>query len=43
VEQWDKEEDMETTFLKINKNKIQYRIQWEKKKMDTQFLTTTKQ
>jgi hypothetical protein len=39
VEQW--EEGMETTFFK--KKKIQYRIQWEMKKMDTQFLTPTKQ
>jgi hypothetical protein len=31
------EEGMETTLLK--KKKIQYRIQWEMKKMDTQFLT----
>jgi hypothetical protein len=39
VERW-KEEGMETTLLKIT---IQYRIQWEIKKMDTQFPTSTKQ
>jgi hypothetical protein len=40
VEQWEEEEGMETTLLK---NIIQYRIQREMKKMDTQFLTPTKQ
>jgi hypothetical protein len=40
VERWE-EEGMETTLLK--KKKIQYRIQWEMKKMDNQFLTSTKQ
>jgi hypothetical protein len=40
VEQWEEEEGMEITILK---KKIQYRIQWEMKKMDTPFLTSTKQ
>jgi hypothetical protein len=39
VEQWE-EEGIETTLLKII---IQYRIQWEKKKMDNQFLFPTKE
>jgi hypothetical protein len=40
VERWEEEKGMETTlFKKI----IEYRIQWEMKKMDTQFLTPTKQ
>jgi hypothetical protein len=33
VEQWEEEEGMETTLLKII---IQYRIQWEMKKMGNQ-------
>jgi hypothetical protein len=36
----EKKEGMENTLLK---KIIQYRIQWEMKKMDTQFLTLTKQ
>jgi hypothetical protein len=40
VKQWEEEEGMETTVLK---KIIQYRIQWEMKKMDIQFLTSTKQ
>jgi hypothetical protein len=40
VEQWE-EEEMETTLLK--KKPIQSRIQWEMKKMDSLFLTSTKQ
>jgi hypothetical protein len=39
VDCWEKEEGMESTLIK----KIQYRIQWEMKKIDTQFLTPTKQ
>jgi hypothetical protein len=39
VDQWKEEGGMETIFLK---KVIQYRIQWEMKKMDTQFLTPTK-
>jgi hypothetical protein len=38
VKQW-KEEEMEITLLKKT---IQYRIKWEMKQMDTQFLTSTK-
>jgi hypothetical protein len=34
------EKEMKTTLLK---KLIQYRIQWEKKKIDTQSLTSTKQ
>jgi hypothetical protein len=34
------EEGMETTLLK---KIIQYRIQWEMKKMDIKFLTSTEQ
>jgi hypothetical protein len=42
VEQWEEEEEeVENTLIK--KKKIQYRIQWEMKKMDTQFLNSTKQ
>jgi hypothetical protein len=37
---WEEEKGMETTLLKKT---IQYRIQWEMKKIDTQFLTPTKQ
>jgi hypothetical protein len=41
VEQLEEEEEgMETTLLK---KIIQYRIQWEMKKMNTPFLTSTKQ
>jgi hypothetical protein len=40
VEQREEEEGMETTFFK---KPIQYRIQWEMKKIDTQFLISTKQ
>jgi hypothetical protein len=40
VEQWEEEEGMETTLLK---KIIEYRIQWEMKKMDTKFLTLMKQ
>jgi hypothetical protein len=42
VEQWEEEEEegMETTVLK---KIVKYRIQWEMKKMDTQFLTSRKQ
>jgi hypothetical protein len=40
VELWEEEVGMETTLLK---KIIQYRIQQEIKKMDTQFLTSTKQ
>jgi hypothetical protein len=45
VEQWEKEEEVENTLLKkkIIIIIIQYRIQWEMKKMDIQFLTPTKQ
>jgi hypothetical protein len=39
VEQWEEEEGMETTVLK---KIIQYRIQWEMKKMDPHFLISTK-
>jgi hypothetical protein len=40
VELWEEEEGMETTLL----NKIiQFKIQREMKKMDTQLLTPTKQ
>jgi hypothetical protein len=37
MELWEEEEGMETTLLK---KIIQYRIQWEMKKMNTQFLKT---
>jgi hypothetical protein len=40
VEQWEEEGGMETILFK---KKIQYRIQWEMKKMDTKFLAPTKQ
>jgi hypothetical protein len=40
VEGWEEEKGMETIVLK---KKIQFRIQREIKKMDTQFLTSTKQ
>jgi hypothetical protein len=40
VEQREDEEGMETTILK---KKIQHRIPWEMMKMDTPFLTPTKQ
>jgi hypothetical protein len=39
VERWEEEEWMETTLLK---KIIQYTIQWEIKKMYTQFLTSSK-
>jgi hypothetical protein len=39
VWQWEKEEGMETTFPS---KLTQYRIQWEMKKMDSQYLTPTK-
>jgi hypothetical protein len=39
MEQQEEEEGMETTLKKT----IQYRIQWKMNKMDTQFLTSTKQ
>jgi hypothetical protein len=39
VERWKEEEGIETTLLKKT---IQYRLQWEMKKMDTQFLKSTK-
>jgi hypothetical protein len=42
VEQWEEGERMETTLLQ-KKKKIQYRTQWEMKKMYTMFLTSTKQ
>jgi hypothetical protein len=38
MEQWE-EEGMENTLLK---KIIQYGIEWEMKKMNTQFLTSTK-
>jgi hypothetical protein len=40
VEQWEKEEGMETNFLK---NIIQFKIYKEMKKMDTHLLTPSKQ
>jgi hypothetical protein len=41
VKGWEEEEGMKTT---LTKNKlIQYNIQWEVKKMDTQFPTPIKQ
>jgi hypothetical protein len=40
-ERWEEEEGMETTLPK-KKKKIQYRTQWEMKKMDTQTLILTK-
>jgi hypothetical protein len=45
VQQWEEEEGMETTLLKKKKKKknIKNRIKWEMKKMDNQFLTSTKQ
>jgi hypothetical protein len=41
VERWEEEKGMEITLLK--KKIIQYRTQCEMKKMDSQFLTPTKQ
>jgi hypothetical protein len=40
LEQCEEEEGMEATLLKTI---IQNRIQWEMEKMNTQFLTSTKQ